>query len=116
MTEFNRRHVLTGAVAATAATVLTPFALAPARATAPLAGKQAPSFYRSKLGDFEITVVNDGARAIPLPAAFVRNVPNEQVLAAAEAAYMPKGSIVAPFNPIVVNTGADRKSTRLNSS
>src|SRR6266545_7012208 len=91
MTEWTRRHILTGAVAATAA---------------PPAGKQAPSFYRSKLGDFEITVVNDGARAIPLPASFVRNVPNEQVLAAAEAAYMPKGSIIAPFNPIVVNTGA----------
>jgi glyoxylase-like metal-dependent hydrolase (beta-lactamase superfamily II) len=105
MTEFNRRHVLTGALAATAATALPPFAPTPTHAAAPLAGKQAPSFYRSKLGDFEITVVNDGARAIPLPASFVRNVPNEQVLAAAEAAYMPKGSIVAPFNPIVVNTG-----------
>ena len=105
MTEFNRRHVLTGALAATAVTALPPLAAAPADAAAPLAGKQAPSFYRSKLGDFEITVVNDGARAIPLPASFVRNVPNEQVLAAAEAAYMPKGSIVAPFNPIVVNTG-----------
>ena len=105
MTEFNRRHVLTGALAAMAATALPPFAATPAHAAAPLAGKQAPSFYRSKLGDFEITVVNDGARAIPLPASFVRNVPNEQVLAAAEAAYMPKGSIVAPFNPIVVNTG-----------
>ncbi len=106
MTEFDRRHVLTGALAATAATALTPFAVAPARAAAPLAGKQAPSFYRSKLGDFEITVVNDGARAIPLPPTFVRNVAIDQVLAVAEAAYMPKGSIVAPFNPIVVNTGA----------
>ena len=106
MTEFNRRRILTGAAAATAATALAPFAAPPARAAAPLAGKQAPSFYRSKLGDFEITVVNDGARAIPLPPTFVRNVPIEQVLAAAEAAYMPKGSIVAPFNPIVVNTGA----------
>jgi glyoxylase-like metal-dependent hydrolase (beta-lactamase superfamily II) len=36
----------------------------------------------------------------------VRNVSNAEVLAAAEAAYMPKGSIIAPFNPIVVNTGA----------
>jgi len=77
-----------------------------ANAAAPPAGKQAPSYYRSKLGDFEITVVNDGARPIPLPPAFVRNVSNAEVLAAAEAAYMPKGSIVAPFNPIVVNTGA----------
>ncbi len=106
MTALTRRRILSGAAAATAATALTPFAVGPAHAAAPLAGKQAPSFYRSKLGDFEITVVNDGARAIPLPTAFVRNVPNEQVLAAAEAAYMPKGSIVAPFNPIVVNTGA----------
>src|SRR5262245_26421127 len=106
MTELSRRRILTGAVAATAATTLAPLAAPPAQAAAPPSGKQAPSFYRAKLGDFEVTVVNDGARAIPLPPRFVRNVPNEQVLAAAEAAYMPKGSIVAPFNPIVVNTGA----------
>ena len=103
MTELSRRHILTGAAAAAA---IVPFAAPSAHAAAPLSGKQAPSFYRSKLGDFEITVVSDGARAIPLPATFVRNISNEQVLAAAEAAYMPKGSIIAPFNPIVVNTGA----------
>ena len=106
MTALNRRHVLAGAATATALTALTPLGTSPAAAAAPLAGKQAPSYYRMKLGDFEITVVNDGARAIPLPPRFVRNVPNEEVLAVAEAAYMPKGSIVAPFNPIVVNTGA----------
>ena len=103
MTELSRRQILTGTVAAAA---LAPFAATSGHAAAPLSGKQAPSFYRSKLGDFEVTVVSDGARAIPLPATFVRNISNEQVLAAAEAAYMPKGSIIAPFNPIVVNTGA----------
>ena len=103
MTELSRRQILTGTVAATA---LAPFVATSGHAAAPLSGKQAPSFYRSKLGDFEVTVVSDGARAIPLPATFVRNISNEQVLAAAEAAYMPKGSIIAPFNPIVVNTGA----------
>ena len=103
MTQFTRRTVLTGAAAASVAALAGSTAT---QAAAPLAGKQAPSFYRSKLGDFEITVVNDGARAIPLPPTFVRNVSNAEVLAAAEAAYMPKGSIVAPFNPIVVNTGA----------
>ena len=71
----------------------------------PAAGKQVPSFYRSKLGDFELTVVSDGARPIPLPPRFVVNVPNEEVLKAAEAAYMPKGTVFAPFNPMVVNTG-----------
>jgi hypothetical protein len=109
MTELSRRHILTGAAASVA---LAPFAAASVHAAAPLSGKQAPSFYRSKLGDFEITVVSDGARAIPLPATFVRNISNEQVLAAAEAAYMPKGSIIAPFNPIVVNTGAPRSRCR----
>jgi len=102
MTELTRRRILQGAALAATA----PFAASRSQAAAPLAGKQAPSFYRAKLGDFEITVVSDGARAIPLPPQFVRNVSNEQVLAAAEAAYMPKGSIVAPFNPVVVNTGA----------
>jgi glyoxylase-like metal-dependent hydrolase (beta-lactamase superfamily II) len=106
MRELDRRHMLAGAAAAMAATALTPLSIAPARAAAPPAGKQAPSYYRAKLGDFEITVVNDGARAIPLPPTFVRNVPIGEVLALAEASYMPKGSIVAPFNPIVVNTGA----------
>jgi len=104
MTELTRRRIVAAAATA-AAGALAPFA-PPAQAAAPLAGRQAPSFYRCKVGEFEVTVVNDGARAIPLPAQFVRNVGNEQVLAAAEAAYMPKGSIIAPFNPIVVNTGA----------
>jgi hypothetical protein len=104
MTELTRRRIVAAAATA-AAGALAP--LAPtAQAAAPLARTQAPSFYRCKVGEFEVTVVNDGARAIPLPAQFVRNVGNEEVLAAAEAAYMPKGSIVAPFNPIVVNTGA----------
>src|SRR6516225_5254994 len=105
MTELTRRRIVAAAATA-AAGALAPLA-PPAQAAAPLAGRQAPSFYRCKVGEFEVTVVNDGARAIPLPAQFVRNVGNEQVLAAAEAAYMPKGSIIAPFNPVVVNTGAN---------
>src|SRR5260370_33301283 len=104
MTELTRRRIVVAAATA-AAGALAPFA-PPAQAAAPLAGRQAASFYRCKFGEFEITVVSDGARAIPLPAQFVLNVANDQVLAAAEAAYMPKGSIIAPFNPIVVNTGA----------
>jgi glyoxylase-like metal-dependent hydrolase (beta-lactamase superfamily II) len=102
MTEFTRRNVLTGAVAAAAVAPLS----AGAHAAAPPAGKQAPSFYRHKLGDFELTVVSDGARPLPIGDGFVRNLSKDQVIAAAEAAYMPKGHIVAPFNPIVVNTGA----------
>ena len=102
MTEFSRRDLMAAAGAAGATAALG----SPASAGAPAAGQQVPSFYRSKLGDFELTVVSDGARPIPLPPRFVLNVPNEEVLKAAEAAYMPKGTVFAPFNPMVVNTGS----------
>ena len=106
MIELSRRRLLGGAAAATAATALTPFAVTPSHATVPQSGKQAPSFYRMKVGDFEVTIYSDGVRVAPPPPNYVRNVPQEQVLAAAEAAYMPKGHLVAPFNPVVVNTGS----------
>ena len=99
MTILTRRNLLVGAGASLALG-------SEALAGVPAAGTQVPSFYRSKLGDFELTVVSDGARPIPLPPRFVVNVPNEEVLKAAEAAYMPKGTVFAPFNPMVVNTGS----------
>jgi glyoxylase-like metal-dependent hydrolase (beta-lactamase superfamily II) len=102
MIELTRRRLL-GSAAATGAIALAPHSAG--HAAEPLTGKQAPGVYRSKLGDFELTVVSDGARPIPLPPRFVLNVPNEEVLKAAEAAYMPKGTVFAPFNPLLVNTG-----------
>ena len=105
MLELNRRHLLAGG-AAVAASALAPFGISQAHAAAPLAGKQAPSFYRTKLGDFEITIVNDGIRVASPPENFIRNVSKEQMFAAAEAAYMPKGNLVTPFNPVIVNTGS----------
>jgi glyoxylase-like metal-dependent hydrolase (beta-lactamase superfamily II) len=53
-----------------------------------------------------VTQFADGARTFPMPDSFVRNVPKEQALAAAEAAYMPKGMVTVPFNPMIVNTGS----------
>lgn len=107
MTELTRRTVLTGAVAASAATALMPLtSQEPAHAAASAAGAQAPGFYRYKVGSFECTSINDGARSFPMPDAFVRNVPKAEALAAAEAAYMPKGMVTVPFNPQVINTGS----------
>jgi hypothetical protein len=92
MTELTRRIVLTGTVAASAATALMPLTgQKPAHAAASAAGAQAPGFYRYKVGSFECTSINDGARSFPMPDPFVRNVPKAEALAAAEAAYMPKG-------------------------
>ena len=41
-----------------------------------------------------------------MPDTFVKNVPKEEALAAAEAAYMPKGMVTVPFNPQLINTGS----------
>src|ERR1700731_1014480 len=60
MTVFTRRTLLTGAAVAGPA-AFGPLATVPAGAAAPAAGKQAPSFYRYKVGSHEITVVSDGA-------------------------------------------------------
>jgi len=36
----------------------------------------------------------------------VKNVPKEEALKAAEAAYMPQGMVTVPFNPQLINTGS----------
>jgi glyoxylase-like metal-dependent hydrolase (beta-lactamase superfamily II) len=106
MIELSRRHLLAGAAVAGAATALTPLGLSTARAAVPPAGGQAPGFYRYKVGSYECTSINDGARSFPLPDTFVTNVPKDKALAAAEAAYMPKGMVTVPFNPQLINTGS----------
>jgi len=106
MNELSRRHLLAGAAAVGAASALSPLGALTTRAAVPQAATQAPGFYRYKVGAFECTSINDGARTFPVPDMFVRNVPKEEVLAAAEAAYLPKGMVTIPFNPQLVNTGS----------
>jgi glyoxylase-like metal-dependent hydrolase (beta-lactamase superfamily II) len=106
MTDLSRRHLLAGAAAAGAAGALTSLGTSSARAAVPPAAVQAPGFYRYKVGAYECTSINDGARSFPLPDTFVRNVPKTEALAAAEAAYMPAGMVTVPFNPQLINTGS----------
>jgi glyoxylase-like metal-dependent hydrolase (beta-lactamase superfamily II) len=106
MIHLSRRDLLAGAAAVGAATVATPFANSVARAAVPPVGAQAPGFYRYKVGSYECTSINDGARLFPMPDTFVTNVPKDDALAAAEAAYMPKGMVTVPFNPQLINTGS----------
>jgi len=99
MTDLDRRQLLGAAAAATAAAALSSFPASTAGAAVPPSGTQAPGFYRYKVGSFECTSINDGARSFPMPDTFVRNVPKEEALAAAEAAYMPKGMVTVPLTP-----------------
>ena len=73
MIELNRRHLLVGAAAGAAGALTS--AATPARASEAPAGAQAPGFYRYKVGDYECTSINDGARSFPMPDTFVTNVP-----------------------------------------
>src|SRR5262245_50447263 len=100
MTEFTRREILLSAAAATA----TAIGHVPAHGAAPPIGKQAPGYYRYKIGNYEVTVVLDGARSWPLD--MVRDVTKEDVSAALAAAYLDKDKMTFPYVPIVVNTGA----------
>ena len=106
MMQMTRRKLFAGAAAASAATALTPLIGRNAHAATAPAGKQAPGIYRYKVGSYECTSINDGARTFPMPDGFVKNAAKDQALAAAEAAYMPKGMVTIPFNPQVINTGS----------
>lgn len=106
MLDISRRQLLAGAAAAGATGALSLPSMPAARAAVPAAGAQAPGFYRYKVGDYECTSINDGARSFPMPDSWVTNVPKDQALAAAEAAYMPKGMVTVPFNPQLINTGS----------
>jgi len=106
MTQLSRRGVLTAA-AASAVTALTPIATpSPAVAAAPPVGKQAPGWYRYKVGTIEVTAVTDGARSFPLADNYVRNAPKDAVNEALAAMFMEKDKVTAPFTPVVVNTGS----------
>ena len=103
MTELTRRTVLTGAAAATLAPLAAPSA---AIAAAPPTQKQAPGWYRYKVGSFEITVVTDGANKFKFEDNHVTNKKRDEVNAALAAAYYEKDMMTTPYNPLVVNTGA----------
>ena len=107
MTELTRRQMLAGTAAAAIAATVPLITAAPARAAAPQFGKQAPGFYRYKLGSFEITVVTDGKSRVPITDAFVTNASKDEVKAALAALFMDTETFYGPYNPIVVNTGAN---------
>ena len=102
MTELSRRTMLSGVAAA---------ALAPAimsglaDAATPRAGKQAPGFYRYKVGDIEVTVVTDGANTFKFNDDHVSNKNRGEINAALITAYYQPDLLTTPYNPIVVNTG-----------
>jgi glyoxylase-like metal-dependent hydrolase (beta-lactamase superfamily II) len=75
----------------------------PANAAAPMVKTQSPGFYRTMLGDFEITVVNDGTVNLPVDKLL-------QQPAAQTDAVLKKSYLVSPLetsdNAFLINTGS----------
>jgi glyoxylase-like metal-dependent hydrolase (beta-lactamase superfamily II) len=106
MTQITRRQMFVGAAMAAFAAAVPYTISSPVGAAAPPISKQAPGFYRYKVGSIEVTVIADGINRVPITDGFVLNAKKEEVSAALAAAFMDKDIFIAPYNPIVVNAGA----------
>jgi hypothetical protein len=102
MTALSRRSLLAGA----AALIVPGSVNAPARAAAPpMAGKQGPSFYRYKIGDFEVTALNEGVVRNATPANLAVNKTLPDIQKALGDAFLPTDHTINQFNVVIVNTG-----------
>ena len=102
LSRLSRRQLLAGAAAAGLAGV----AWSPALAKAPMANTQAPSFYRFKLGAFELTAVSDGPLQMGAPQANVfTDTSKEDMVKVLADNFLPTDNVSMEQNALVVNTG-----------
>jgi hypothetical protein len=101
-TTLSRRHLLAGASATAAASLVG--GAGPAAAKAPLLKTQAPAFYRFNVGNIEATVVSDG---------LIVGVPNATFVGPAATnvekmmtdRFLPPDKLAMDQNALVINTG-----------
>ncbi len=99
-----RRAALTGA----AALPLAAAATGRLQAGAPMSSGGNAPYHRFKLGDFEVTTILAGTRAVDEPQkTFGMNASAEEFAAASAAAHIPTDRTQFFFTPTVVNTGPE---------
>lgn len=106
MTALSRRVLFTASAATAAVATMPRLGVSDAEAAAPAAGKQGPGFYRFKVGDYEITAINDGTWYRSFDEKFVRNAPFAEVQKALSDAFLPTDKLPTPFTALIVNTGS----------
>lgn len=104
----SRRGALAAAAGVTLASALPAFTKGPAEAAAKMMGVHRPSFYRFKLGSFEVTTFLDGAvqRDGPFPI-FGGDQAEADVQALAKENFLPPTRMENPYVPALVNTGKE---------
>jgi glyoxylase-like metal-dependent hydrolase (beta-lactamase superfamily II) len=76
-----------------------------ASATAPLAVRQGPGVYRTRVGSFQLTALYDGIWPVKIDDDFVRNATRADVDTALTAAFLPPDILPITFTALLVNTG-----------
>lgn len=89
--------------AAVVVAIVGAFAATTAQAAAPMAKFQAPGFYRTTLGDFEVTVLNDGTLDLPVNK-LLKQPPAKTDAALAKV--FEKSPIQTSVNGFLINTGS----------
>jgi glyoxylase-like metal-dependent hydrolase (beta-lactamase superfamily II) len=98
MISLDRRALLAGSAAA--------LAVGPALAAAPKASVQGPGVYRYKLGDYQLTAIDDGTWFVKIDDNLVRNADTAAVNRALAAAFLPPNILPVSFTVLLVNTGS----------
>ncbi|MEM6902194.1 MAG: MBL fold metallo-hydrolase [Pseudomonadota bacterium] len=97
-----RREALVGAAAATTLMGM------PAGAAAPLLGPDSADYQRVRLGEFEVTTIQDGIRSVPsIHPFFGGNVDKAEVDALAVQNLLPTDGMRLGFTPTLVNNGRE---------
>ena len=105
MPRLSRRSLLAAGAAFPTVSMLQGLAGSAAEAAAPVNNKQAPGWYRYKVGDIEITVVSDGTGKFKFADNHVINKTRAEVNAGLASAFYEPDLMTTPYNPVVVNTG-----------
>ena len=106
MSALSRRSFLSLSASAAGAVALPQAAGAAAPKPTPLAAMQGPGVYRYKLGDYQVTALDDGTWYLPIDDKFIRNASGAQVDDALAAAFLPPRVLPITFTALLVNTGA----------
>lgn len=101
----SRRRLLTGGAMAAAAGVAAGMPLSSVLAKAPMAGVQAPYWYRFKVGSIEATVVSDGPLPLGEASGSFLGTSKAEVQQMLKDNFLDPNKVVLEQNALVINTG-----------